>query len=177
MGLWLVPAFGLGELYVLVVTWSALARTSGPLSAIVLVLTLLLGAVGIGLVVLSRSGVAAAAQLMAATQEGAPPADALLDILLTVAAAGLLAWPGFLSDGLALLLLVPWFRPFFRRRLGSWLLRAARSGALKVHFSGSVSINPGAGRPGSPFTDGRPVIAVDATPTEEKGPRPPTYLP
>lgn len=177
MAVWLVPAFGLAELCSLVLVWSWFAGTTGPLSAMVLVATLVLGDMAIGLVVLSRSGFFAASKLMDAMKEGDPPGDPLLDVLLTGASAALFFTPGFVSDVMALVLLSGLFRPLLRRSLGRWLVHLIRTGALRIHVSGTFhATGPRPGPVGPDRVDGPRVIVVDRS-SDSSGSPPPQSLP
>ena len=51
--------------------------------------------------------------------QGRPPAESLFDGLLILIAGATLITPGLLTDGLGLLLLIPWSRKVFK----SWLTR------------------------------------------------------
>ena len=61
-------------------------------------------------------------------QEGQIPGLSLLDGLCVLGGGILLIIPGFLSDLVGLLLVIPFTRPYFRGRLLSWLERRMRGG-------------------------------------------------
>lgn len=61
------------------------------------------------------------------------PTEAFADSALIVIAGILLLTPGMLSDLLAIAMLLPWTRPWFRRRLSAWAKRNFRV----VHAGGS----------------------------------------
>lgn len=72
---------------------------------------------------LRAEGRAALSRLRATLAAGRPPGPGLLDGALALLAGPLLIVPGFVTDALALLLLVP----MVRRSVGRWLLSHAQS--------------------------------------------------
>lgn len=70
--------------------------------------------VGIGLI--RRGGLNAVTRLQGAMAEGREPGHSLIDGAVLVIAGLLLVVPGFASDFLALILLLPWTRDFLLRR-------------------------------------------------------------
>ena len=89
-----------------------------------------LGAMVGGLFLLRRTGMQAVGKLRAALAEGAEPGHSLLDAACFTAAAMLLIVPGFFSDALALVLMLPVTR--------HWLLRRTAT-----HFETRVYRRPG----------------------------------
>ncbi len=89
-----------------------------------------LGAMVAGLFLLRRTGMQAVGKLRAALADGTEPGHSLLDAACFTAAAMLLIIPGFFSDALALLLMLPATR--------HWLLRRTAS-----HFETRVYRRPG----------------------------------
>lgn len=83
-----------------------------------LVLTLLwvLGAMVAGLFLLRHTGMQAVGKLRAALAAGTEPGHSLLDAACFTAAAMLLIVPGFFSDALAVLLMLPVTRHWLLRR-------------------------------------------------------------
>ncbi len=81
--------------------------------------------IGTGLVggLLAKSqGLAVLDRMRTELNQGRPPAESLIDGLLILMAGAMLITPGLLTDGLGLLLLIPWSRQAFK----SWLTRKIR---------------------------------------------------
>jgi UPF0716 protein FxsA len=95
-----------------------------------------------GLMLVRRQGAAAWRSLNRSVQAGEPPSKELADATVLVLAGVLLMVPGFLTDVVALLLLLPPTRPFTRRPLERAFLRAA---ADRVTLLGAFPPGPGAG--------------------------------
>jgi UPF0716 protein FxsA len=91
-----------------------------------------LGAMVAGLFLLRRTGMQAVGKLRAVLADGTEPGHSLLDAACFTAAAMLLIVPGFFSDALALVLMLPVTR--------HWLLRRTAS-----HFETRVYRRPGSG--------------------------------
>lgn len=130
---------------------AAFAMVGDALGALNTVLLVILSGAA-GLAILRRQGLAA---LMTARTAGPPTAGKLLDGLAVALAGVLLLLPGFLSDAVALALLIPGVR----QGLGALLVRQiARSG-------GDFRFHAGSGRPGpgSAPNSGPGVIDVDFT--------------
>ena len=64
-------------------------------------------------------GLAVLDRMRTELNQGRPPAESLFDGLLILIAGAMLITPGLLTDGLGLLLLIPWSRQVFK----SWLKR------------------------------------------------------
>ncbi len=78
--------------------------------------------IGTGLVggLLAKSqGLAVLDRMRTELNQGRPPAESLFDGLLILIAGAMLITPGLLTDGLGLLILIPWSRQVFK----SWLKR------------------------------------------------------
>jgi UPF0716 protein FxsA len=107
-----VPLLALlvAEVYTLIRVGGAI----GPLATI----ALLLGAAALGSWLVRRQGTAVLTRQRAAMDRGEMPTGTLLDGAMLLAAGVLLVLPGLLSDGAALLLLVPPLRHWLVRRLG-----------------------------------------------------------
>lgn len=74
-------------------------------------------------------------------EAGRMPTEPLLDAVLIFVAGALLLTPGFLTDLLGILLLIPWTRTYFRRRLVAWF-----KSRFTIHTSGFGSWPPPPGR-------------------------------
>ena len=104
----------LGQLVAEVYTLIRVGGAIGPAATI----ALLLGAAALGSWLVRRQGTAVLERVRTAMDRGEMPAGALLDGAVLLAAGFLLVLPGLLSDGVALLLLVPPLRHWLVRRLG-----------------------------------------------------------
>jgi UPF0716 protein FxsA len=113
------------ELYVIIQVGQAI----GALPTI----ALLIAASVIGSLLLRSQGRAAWRRFQAAVQAGRPPAREVLDGVLVIFGGTLLLTPGFVSDILGVLLLIPFTRAVFRRVLvARFVPRMVRSGASRV---------------------------------------------
>ncbi|OWJ66275.1 FxsA family protein [Inquilinus limosus] len=128
----------------------------------VLATLLLFIAIGvIGSLLLKRQGMRALREMQAALARGEPPAEPVAHAALLVLAALLLIFPGFLSDLMALPLLLP---PV-RRALIRWL-------GVQAKRRGGFTVWPGGRGPGSP--GGGTVIDADYTEVKPDGGRDPS---
>jgi UPF0716 protein FxsA len=116
-----------------------------------------LGAMVGGLFLLRRTGMQAVGKLRAAVAQGTEPGHSLLDAACFTAAAMLLIIPGFFSDALGLLLMLPATR--------HWLLRRTAS-----HFETRVHRPPGSPGPGGGTIDGN--FTVVSEEEEARDPQP-----
>lgn len=136
---------------------AAFAMVGDALGALNTVLLVILSGAA-GLAILRRQGLAA---LMTARTAGPPTAGGLLDGLAVALAGVLLLLPGFLSDAVALALLIPGVR----QGLGALLVRQiVRSGGDFRFRTGTSRPGPGPGQGSAPRGGGGPgVIDVDFT--------------
>ncbi len=102
----------------------------GSKLGLALTLVWVLGAMIAGLFLLRRTGMQAVGKLRAALADGTEPGHSLLDAACFTAAAMLLIVPGFFSDALAVLLMLPVTR--------HWLLRRTAT-----HFEARIYRRPG----------------------------------
>jgi UPF0716 protein FxsA len=118
----LVP---LVELYLLI----RLGTYIGAVDTIAIVI--LTGLAG-GLLAKSQ-GLAVLDRMRTEINQGRPPAESLFDGLLILIAGAMLITPGLLTDGLGLLLLIPWSRQAFK----SWLTRKIQEkiSEREIHIS------------------------------------------
>ncbi len=102
-------------------------------------LTLLwvIGAIAAGLLLLRRTGLQAVGRLRAALAEGKEPGHSLLDAACFATAAMLLIIPGFVSDALAVILMLPVTRRWLLRRTAAHFeTRVYRgSGVIRGEFT------------------------------------------
>lgn len=111
--------------------------------------------------------------LQGALTSGKMPADEVTDAILVMIGGFLLILPGFVSDAVGLLLVLPFTRPFARRVLQAFVASRAAAvvGAEGASGGGPVRRrSPGRGRviegevvseeppPGTPGTGGRPTL-------------------
>jgi UPF0716 protein FxsA len=134
-GLLLLPVLELA-VAIEVGRWAGALPTLGALLVIAI----------IGFIVVRRQGAAAWRSLNRSLQAGEPPSRELADAAVLVLAGVLLIAPGFLTDVLALLLLLPPTRPIARRPLERMLAKAA---ADRVTLIGAFPGQFGAGRFGT----------------------------
>lgn len=88
----------------------------GSKLGVALTLIWVMGAMLAGLLLLRRTGMQAVGKLRAALAEGTEPGHSLLDSACFTAAAMLLIVPGFFSDALAVILMLPVTRAWLLRR-------------------------------------------------------------
>jgi UPF0716 protein FxsA len=109
----------------------------------------------LGAFIWSRQGVSVARKTQQALAQGRPPMGPVLDGAFLLLAGGLLITPGFLSDALALLLLIP---PV-RHKVSRWVVRrlAERAHVQVKTFEASIRETPSQGSRGADQVQG-PVI-------------------
>lgn len=124
----------LGLFIVEIVLMVAIAKAAGGATTF-LALVVLCAA---GAWVVKRQGLATWRRVNAGFARGEMPTDALVDALIWVIAGAFLLFPGFVSDAIAVLLLLPPTRALLRPRIVAWLRSRVRStpvGATGVRFS------------------------------------------
>jgi UPF0716 protein FxsA len=116
-------------------------------------LLLLLGLSLLGALLLRREGTRAWRSFRAGVAEGRPPGREALDGVLVLLGAVLIVLPGFVTDVLALLCLLPFSRRLLGRVLVGWALTRGRATVLRVSSTrgrGPIDndgpVPPGAGR-------------------------------
>lgn len=120
-----------------------------------------------GLLLLRRTGLQAVSRLRAAMEAGTEPGHSMLDAACFAAAAMLLIVPGFFSDALALILVLPVTRHWLLRRTASHFESRVykRSGVIHGEFTVVSDAERGADDAEAPHRIGprrdRPVIDVD----------------
>ncbi len=118
----LLLAFPVAEILLLI----AVGRRIGGWWTLLAVL-----AVGLlGAALARRQGLAMARRLQAELAAGRPPSRHVAESVLVLLAGVLFIVPGFLSDALAVLCLVPWTRRLILRVALAWLRRAEAQGRL-----------------------------------------------
>ncbi|MGK9233006.1 FxsA family protein [Inquilinus limosus] len=144
----LVPVLAEITVFILVGRWIGVLAT--------LVLFIAIGV--IGSLLLKRQGMRALREMQAALARGEPPAEPVAHAALLVLAALLLIFPGFLSDLMALPLLLP---PV-RRAVIRWL-------GVQAQRRGGFTVWPGGGRGPHGRGMGGPVIDADYTEVHPEG--------
>lgn len=148
------------ELYVLV----QMAHLMGLFPALALLVVLSF----FGAWLVKREGVAVLRRLRGSLARGEMPTRSLVDGGLIVVAGALCIVPGFISDGIGLLLLVPPVRALVRNRLiARWSLkgttrvtrRTADGSVIEVEYLGDVTRNRPS--PTRPIAELGPVIDDD----------------
>jgi UPF0716 protein FxsA len=113
-------------------------------------LLLLFGLSLLGLVLLRREGSRALRSFQLAVADGRPPGREVLNGVLVLLGAALIVLPGFVTDVLALLCLLPFSRKLIGRVLVGWALTRGRRTVLRVSSTrGPGTVPPGRGGPGT----------------------------
>lgn len=99
-----------------------------------------------------REGLAAVRRVQARLASGALPGPELLDGLIILFSGALLLTPGFLTDFVGLLGLLPPTRALLRERVGAALQAGVRSGRVRFFGGPGAFAGPLGGPPGGPFT-------------------------
>ena len=110
-------------------------------------LGLVVGAAVVGAMIMSRQGITVARRTREAVALGRPPVGPVLDGAFLLLAGALLISPGFITDVLALALLVP---PI-RRKVARWCVRSL---AERAHMQANMHEARSRGQPGPSPSDG-----------------------
>jgi UPF0716 protein FxsA len=105
----------------------------GSRLGVVLTLAWVIGAMVAGLALLRHTGLQAVGRLRAALAEGKEPGRSIIDAACFAAAAMLLIIPGFVSDALALVLLLPVTRHWLLRRTAAHFETRVYRGTGVIH--------------------------------------------
>jgi UPF0716 protein FxsA len=119
-------------------------------------LLLLLGLSLLGLVLLRREGARAWRSFSAAVAEGRPPGREAMNGMLVLVGALLIIVPGFVTDVLALLCLLPFSRKVIGRVLVGWALTRGRATVVRVRASRGPAGTMPPGPPGPAMPPGTP---------------------
>jgi len=122
----------------------------------------------LGAWIVKREGVAAWRALVASAQSGRPPARELADAVLVLIGGTLLLTPGFLTDVVGFLFVIPFTRPLVRGPVTRWLGRAV---ARRVVSSGPF-VSFGGFPPGAGYPPGAPGFSRDGVVVGEVVPQP-----
>lgn len=112
----------------------------GSRLGVALTLIWVIGAIVAGLVLLRHTGLQAVGCLRAALAEGKEPGHSMLDAACFAAAAILLIIPGFVSDALALILMLPMTRHWLLRRTAAHFETRVYRGTGVIH--GEFTVMP-----------------------------------
>lgn len=96
------------------------------------VILLTIGTAALGTFLIRQQGLSAMRQLQRDMQEGAPPVASAVDGAALLVAAPLLLTPGFITDGIGFLLLVPPFRRALARAALRRLRRMQERGQVVI---------------------------------------------
>ena len=114
-------------------------------------LLLLFGLSLLGLVLLRHEGSRSWRSFQLAVADGRPPGREVLDGMLLLLGAVLIVLPGFVTDVLALLCLLPFSRRWIGRGLVAWALTRGRTTVLRVSSTrGPGTVPPGRDGPVPP---------------------------
>jgi len=119
----------------------------GSKLGVVLTLALVIGSMVAGLVLLRHTGLQAVGRLRAALAEGKEPGRSIIDSACFAAAAMLLIIPGFVSDALALILMLPVTRHWLLRRTAAHFEARVYRGTGVIH--GEFTVVPENGQDGT----------------------------
>lgn len=100
---------------------------------VVLTLIWVIGAMIAGLALLRRTGLQAVGRLRVALAEGREPGHSIIDAACFAAAAMLLIIPGFVSDALAVILMLPATRHWLLRRTATHFETRVYRGSGVIH--------------------------------------------
>jgi UPF0716 protein FxsA len=142
----------------------ALLIKTGQAIGVWATLGLVVGAGVLGAAIIAHQGLSVVQRTQQALAEGRPPVAPVLDGALLVMAGALLITPGFLSDAMALLLLIP----AVRRGVARWGVRQLVERAQVQFRSADSTIHGGAGQPPPPGPGKGPVIEGEFERLDEK---------
>jgi UPF0716 protein FxsA len=139
----------------------------GSKLGVVLTLIWVIGAMVAGLALLRHTGLQAVGRLRAALAEGKEPGHSIIDAACFAAAGILLIIPGFVSDALALILMLPVTRHWLLRRTAAHFEARVYRGTGVIH--GEFTVVPendkdptqDEGKPRPRIPDERKVIDVE----------------
>ncbi len=135
-----------------------LIKVGAMLGPVVTVL-IVIGTAIVGSSLARQQGLSVMRRCQAEMRAGRQPTEAMLEGVLVFAAGLVLLLPGFLSDALGILCLIPVTRQkllaVLKRRLAATGGRGPVGG---FHFGGSMGRGPGPGRPGPGATPPDPAV-------------------
>jgi UPF0716 protein FxsA len=139
----------------------------GSKLGVALTLLWVMGAMVAGFLLLRHTGLQAVGRLRAALAEGREPGHSIIDAACFAAAAMLLIIPGFISDALAAILMLPITRHWLLRRTAAHFETRVYRSTGTIH--GEFTVVPDAeqeaqddnNKPPPRITDDRKIIDVD----------------
>ena len=139
----------------------------GSKLGVALTLLWVIGAVMAGFMLLRHTGLQAVGRLRAALAEGREPGHSIIDAACFAAAAILLIIPGFVSDALAVVLMLPVTRHWLLRRTAAHFEARVYQSTGTIH--GEFTVVPdaepeaqdGKGQPPQRISHDRKIIVVD----------------
>lgn len=108
----------------------AVVLLSGKLLGIVPTLLLIVITGALGIYLAKTKGINAFQQLKVAIENGQAPGDAIIDGVLTFIGAIILVLPGFISDIIGILLVIPTTRKLFKPAIYYWLRKKMKKGQI-----------------------------------------------
>ncbi|SDH82430.1 UPF0716 protein FxsA [Actinokineospora alba] len=145
-------------LFLAVVAEITVMVTVGNLVGILPTILLLIAATFVGVALLRREGTKTLGALQAAITARRPPERELVDGVLVAAAGVLVVLPGFISDVLAILLLLPPTRAIVRRRLIRRAEVAVANRERRTIIVDSMVVGPDTDDPHPSSADAKPTI-------------------
>ena len=142
----------------------ALLIKTGQAIGVWATLGLVVGAGALGAAILAYQGLSVVRRTQEALAQGRPPVAPVLDGAFLAVAGALLIMPGFLSDAMALLLLIP---PV-RRGVARWGVRQLVKRAQVQLRAADSRVQGGAGQPPPPGPGQGPVIEGEFQRLDEK---------
>lgn len=149
----------LAELAILLATNHAIAERWGSRTGLLVTIGSLVLSGMVGAALARRQGIRAVQRLSETLNRGEFPGQELVDAALIVVGGALLITPGYLSDLIGLVLLIPWSRRRCRSALQDWFRRKIERGEAAIHAR-QVQI-------GSPEDRGE--VVIDVTPRDDPG--------
>ncbi|MEL3961986.1 FxsA family protein [Lysinibacillus endophyticus] len=87
----------------------------------------------VGIVVAKKQGIDSIQNMQSSLSNGIPPGPAMIDTFLIFLGGLLLAVPGFLTDIVGFLMVVPFTRKLFKPVIYNWLRRKFKNGQVYIY--------------------------------------------
>jgi UPF0716 protein FxsA len=123
------------ELFVIVKVHSAVSQQWGSQSAWTMTLGMIFLAAIVGVSLIRNLGFRLLSQLQDQMRKGSTPSQTMLDGFLMLASGIAFIVPGYITDVIGILLLLPWIRSLLQRAFKSWLGKQVQKGTVVVHQS------------------------------------------
>lgn len=134
----LMTLLPMAELVVIVQYNSMMSALAGPFPGLVLTILTVLGMGVIGAALARHQGLKTLAAIQDALSRGQMPTDELIDGAIILAGALMLLTPGFISDIVGVLFLLPPTRALLRAYVRSWIKQQYAQGRVFVRASGTA---------------------------------------